>query len=100
MAIALERFRRQSLRLCGLRGAPIKAGELAATIRRRFGNMDDSLEADLAACEEAAWGETVMPRDAYKMIVRLHHHMENLKEAARPRGAKQFQQTKQKERQS
>jgi len=41
-----------------------------------------------------------MPRDAYKMIVRLHHHMENLKEAARPRGAKQFQQTKQKERQS
>ena len=100
VAIALERFRRQSLRLCGLRGAPIKAGELAATIRRRFGNMDDSLEADLAACEEAAWGETVMPRDAYKMIVRLHHHMENLKEAARPRGAKQFQQTKQKERQS
>jgi hypothetical protein len=85
VAIALERFRRQSLRLCGLRGAAIKAGDLAAAIRRRFGNMDASLEADLAACEEAAWGETVAPRDALKLIMRLHHHMESLKEAARPR---------------
>jgi hypothetical protein len=93
VAIALERFRRQSLRLCGLRGAPIKAGDLAAIIRRRFGSLDESLEADLAACEEAAWGDTVMPREALKLIVRLHHHMENLKDAAKPRGAKQFQQT-------
>jgi hypothetical protein len=99
VAIALERFRRQSLRLCGLRGAPVKAGELAAILRRRFGSLDESLEADLAACEDAAWGETVMPREALKLIVRLHRHMEDLKEAARPRGAKQFQQTKQHERQ-
>jgi hypothetical protein len=87
VAIALERFRRQSLRLCGLRGAPIKAGDLAAIIRRRFGSLDESLESDLAACEEAAWGETVMPREALKLIGRLHHHMENLKAAARPRRA-------------
>jgi hypothetical protein len=85
VAIALERFRRQTLRLCGLRGAPIGAGDLAATIRRRFVNFDESLEADLAACEEAAWGETVMPREALKLVVKLHHHMENLKQAARPR---------------
>jgi hypothetical protein len=88
VAIALERFRRQTLRLCGLRGAPIRAVDLAATIRRRFGNVDSSLEADLAACEEAAWGETVMPREALKLVGRLHHHLENLKEAARPRRAK------------
>ncbi len=100
VAIALERFRRRSLRLCGLRRAPIKAGELAATIRRRFGNLDESLEADLSACEEAAWGETVTPREALKMVVRLHHHMDNLNQAARPRNAKQDQQSKQQERQS
>ena len=100
VAIALERFRRQSLRLCGLRGAPIGAGELAAAIRRRFGNIDASLEADLAACEEAAWGETVMPRDALKLVVRLHHHMEELKQAARPRRDKINLQSKKQERQS
>jgi hypothetical protein len=100
VAIALERFRRQSLRLCGLRGAPIGAADLAATIRRRFGNVDASLEADLAACEEAAWGETVVPRDAFKLVVRLHHHMEELKQAARPRRDKINLQSKQQERQS
>jgi hypothetical protein len=100
VAIALERFRRQSLRLCGLRGAPIGAGDLAATIRRRFGNVDASLEADLAACEEASWGETVMPRDALKLVVRLHQHMEELKQAAKPRRDKINLQTKKQERQS
>jgi hypothetical protein len=100
VAIALERFRRQTLRLCGLRGAPIGAADLAATIRRRFGNIDASLETDLAECEEAARGETVMPREALKLVVKLHHHMENLKEAARPRREKQQINSKQQERQS
>jgi hypothetical protein len=100
VAIALERFRRQALRLCGLRGAPIGAGDLAATIRRRFGNIDESLEADLTTCEEAAWGETVMPREALKLVVRLHHHMENLKQAARPRREKVQVHNKQQERHS
>jgi hypothetical protein len=100
VAIALERFRRQTLRLCGLRGAPIGAADLAATIRRRFGNIDESLEADLAACEEAAWGETVMPREALKLVVKLHHHMENLKQAARPRREKNRIHSEKQERQS
>jgi hypothetical protein len=100
VAIALERFRRQTLRLCGLRGAPIGAADLAATIRRRFGNIDASLETDLAACEDAAKGETVMPREALKLVVKLHRHMEGLKEAARPRREKMQDHTQQKERQS
>jgi hypothetical protein len=100
VAIALERFRRQSLRLCGLRGASIKAADLAATLRRRFGNFDPALEADLAECEQAAWGETVTPRDALKLVVRLHRHMENLKEAARPRRDTGQLNSKKQERQS
>ena len=36
VTIAWERFRRYTLRLCGLRQAPISAEELAAAIRRRF----------------------------------------------------------------
>ena len=53
LAVALERFSRRSLRLCGLRLAPMGAAELAAAIRRRFPHADASLEADLAACEDA-----------------------------------------------
>ena len=60
------------------------AAELAAVIRRRFPQADASLEADLAACEEAAWGETANPRQALKLIQLLHGHQEKLKEAARP----------------
>jgi hypothetical protein len=60
------------------------AEELAAVIRQRFPRADASLEADLAACEEAAWGETVDPRQALKLIQSLHGHYEKLKEAARP----------------
>jgi hypothetical protein len=85
VAIALERFRRQSLRLCGLRGTSVKAADLAEVLRRRFGNFDPALEGDLAACADAAWGETVTPREALRLVVKLHHHMENLQEAARPR---------------
>jgi hypothetical protein len=60
------------------------ADELAAVIRRRFPRADANLEADLTACEEAAWGETVDPRHALKLIQSLHGHYEKLKEAARP----------------
>ena len=84
VAIAWERFRRQSLRLCGLRGQQMSAAELAAAIRRRFPQADASLEADLAACEEAAWAETANPHQALKLIQTLHGHYEKLKEAARP----------------
>jgi hypothetical protein len=60
------------------------SADLAAMIRRRFPGADASLETDLAACEEAAWGETINPRQALKLIQTLHGHAEKLKEAARP----------------
>jgi hypothetical protein len=84
VSVAWERFRRHSLRLCGQRGSKLGAAELAAVIRRRFPQAGDSLEADLAACEEAAWAETVNPRQALKLIQTLHGHDKELKQAARP----------------
>jgi len=85
VAIALERFRRHVLRLCGLRGKQMAVAELAAVLRRRFPQTDESLEADLAACEEAAWGETVSARDALVLIQKLHGHEERLRAAAKRR---------------
>jgi hypothetical protein len=82
VTVALERFRRRSLRLCGLRLAPMGAGELAAAIRRRFPHADVGLEADLAACEDASWGETLEPRAALKLIQSLHAHLRTLEQAA------------------
>ena len=84
VSIAWERFRRHSLRLCGHGASKMGADELAAVIRRRFPRADASLEADLAACEEATWGETVDPRQALKLIQSLHGHYEKLKAAAKP----------------
>ena len=84
VAAALERFRRFSLRLCGLRPGPIGAVELAATIRRRFPMADPSLDADLAACEEAAGSDTLDPGTALKLVQALHRHREKLAEAVKP----------------
>jgi hypothetical protein len=86
VSIAWERFRRHSLRLCGQRPGKMDAAELAAVIRRRFPQADASLEADLAACEEAAGGEETNPRQALKLSQTLHGHYEKLKVAARPGG--------------
>jgi hypothetical protein len=82
VTIAWERFRRYALRLCGLRQASVSAAELAAAIRRRFPNTDPSLEADLAACEDARLNEKIDPRDALKAIQILHHHRRLLAEAS------------------
>ncbi len=84
VAIALERFRRHVLRLSGLRGKQMNASELAALLRRRFPQIDETLEEDLKACEEAAWGETVTAREALKLIQKLHGHQERLNAAAQP----------------
>ncbi|MGD0735044.1 MAG: DUF4350 domain-containing protein [Terracidiphilus sp.] len=84
VAIAWERFRRHTLRLCGLRAIKMSAAELAVVIRRRFPAADPTLEADLAACEDAAWSETVEPRRALKLIQSLHTHQEQLHAAAKP----------------
>ncbi len=84
VSIAWERFRRHSLRLCGQRPAKMSAAELAVVIRRRFPRIDDKLEADLAACEEAAWSDAIHHKQALKLIQTLHGHSKNLKEAAKP----------------
>jgi hypothetical protein len=84
VSVAWERFRRHGLRLCGQRASKMGAAELATVIRRRFPKADESLEADLAACEDAAWAETANPRQALKLIQLLYGHYEKLMQAARP----------------
>jgi hypothetical protein len=84
VSIAVERFRRHSLRLCGVRSSPMSSAELAATIRRRFPMAPADLEADLAACEEASWGDAIEQRAALKLIQKLHRHRQWLDEAAKP----------------
>jgi hypothetical protein len=84
VAIALERFRRRALRLCGLRASPMPAAELAAVLRRRFPNTDPQLEADLTACEQAGSDDKLTPRQALALIQTLHSHQEKLHAAARP----------------
>jgi hypothetical protein len=83
VSIAWERFRRRTLQLCGRRGSQMASPELAAIIRSRFPNADPSLEADLAAVEEAASSETVTPREALKLIQTLHAHREELLAASK-----------------
>lgn len=103
VAIAWERFRQHTLRLCGLRGGRPGASELAATIRRRFPGADADLEADLGACEDAAWSDEVHPREALRLIQRLHAHGEELDAALKSGGrsvASQHSYSKQNERAS
>ncbi len=89
VSIAWERFRRHSLQSAaadGLRGRSMGAPELAQAIRRRFPQADADLEADLAACEDAAWGETIQPGEALKLIQKLYAHQEKLKAATKQGG--------------
>ncbi|HEV2214268.1 MAG TPA: DUF4350 domain-containing protein [Terracidiphilus sp.] len=78
VGVAMERFRRQSLRLCGMRPAVMSAVELAATLRRRFPDLDASLEEDLQACEEAAKEDNLEPKQALKLIQMLAVHWKRL----------------------
>ena len=89
VAAAWERFRRFCLHLCGLRVQKLSAAELAEVIRRRFPAMDAALQDDLTACEEAAWGESVSPRQALKLVQTLHAHQEQLAALARLGGKTQ-----------
>lgn len=78
VAIAWERFRQHSLRRCGMRGARPGSAELAAAIRRRFPAADEGLEADLAECEQAAWSDSLHPKEALRLIQTLHRHGKKL----------------------
>jgi hypothetical protein len=86
VTIALENFRRRSLHLCGLPSRQMDAVDLAVALRRRFPQADNSLEADLAACEEAGWAQAIPPGAALKLIQRLHSHQDEL-EAVAKRGS-------------
>lgn len=83
VSIAWERFRRSALRMCGLRQSRVSAEELAAAIRRRFPNADSRLEEDLRSCEDASRNEKIEPRAALKAIQSLHHHRQQLIDAAK-----------------
>ena len=84
VTVAFERFRRHALQLCGLRPTAIGSAELAAIIRRRFMHISQTLEADLAACEEATLTDTMDPRAALRPVQALHHHQAALDAAAGP----------------
>jgi len=82
VVVAWERFRRHALQLCGMRVQKMGAEELAAVVRRRFPSADESLEADLAACELAAGDEALHPREALRLVQVLAGHTERLDKAA------------------
>jgi hypothetical protein len=61
----------------------MSAEELGAAIRRRFPKAGATLEADLAACEDATLNDKIDPRAALKLIQTLHQHRQMIAEAAR-----------------
>jgi Domain of unknown function (DUF4350) len=85
VAIACDRFRHHALRVCGLRGTQTNAAELARIIRSRFPQVADSLESDLAACEQAASSDTLDPREALKLLQALHDRREELDSTQQPK---------------
>jgi hypothetical protein len=82
VSVAWERFRRRALHLCGMRPQRMDAAEVAAVVRRRFPHADESLENDLAACEEAAGNEALHPREALRLVQLLTAHLQKLDAAA------------------
>lgn len=89
VTVAWERFRRQALQECGLRGQNMGAEELARTLRRRFPALGDDLEVDLAACEQGAEDERIPPRRALHLVQLLADYEAQLRgasEAKRGRG--------------
>lgn len=84
VSVAWARFRRAALRLCGIEMQRMDAAELAAVLRRRFPETDSTLEADLAACEEAARDESLQPRAALRLVQLLDDHLKKLEAAGRP----------------
>lgn len=82
VAVALDRFRRQSLRLCGLPPGPMPAAELAAALLRRFPAAGAQLESDLLAAESAQQDDALQPRAALALVQALQAHQQSLAAAA------------------
>jgi hypothetical protein len=83
--LAYERFRRRMGDLCGLKGAKMSAEELGFALRRRFPQAPETLEKDLAECEEAVGNDTLQPKKALALVQALSRHGEALDRAARAR---------------
>jgi len=81
--LALERFRRKTGDLCGLRGSQMSAEELAGALRRRFPQTGAALEKDLADCEAAVKDDRLAPKRALILVQALNRHSETLLAAAR-----------------
>lgn len=83
--LAYERFRRRMGDLCGLKGAKMSAEDLGFVLRRRFPQAPETLEKDLAECEEAAGNDALQPKKALALVQTLSRHGEALDRAARAR---------------
>ncbi len=83
VAVAWERFRRDALRLCGMRMQKIGAAEIAAIVRARFSAADATLENDLAEAEAAAGDEGLAPREGLRIVQALAAQSARLHEIAR-----------------
>jgi hypothetical protein len=81
--LAYDRFRRKMGDLCGLKGSPMSAEELAASLRRRFPQAAPDLERDLSDCEQAAKDDELAPKRALALVQALDRHSETLLAAAR-----------------
>jgi hypothetical protein len=78
VSVAWERFRRHALWLCGMRAQRMDAAEVAAVVRRRFPQVDQSLDADLTACEQAATKDALHPKEGLRLVQLLASHAERL----------------------
>ena len=83
--LAYERFRRRMGDLCGLKGASMRAEDLGPALRRRFPQAPETLEKDLAECEEAIGNDALQPKTALALVQALSRHGEALDRAARAR---------------
>jgi hypothetical protein len=83
--LAYERFRRHMGDLCGLKGAKMSAEDLGFALRRRFPQALETLEKDLAECEQAIGNDTLQPKKALALVQALSRHGEALDRAARAR---------------
>jgi hypothetical protein len=81
--LSYDRFRRHMGTLCGRKGMQMSAAELAAALRRRFPQVSAELDADLAACEEAAKDDGLRPRRALALVQALSRHSDLLTALAR-----------------
>lgn len=83
--LAFERFRRRMGDLCGLQGAKLSAAELSLALRRRFPQAPETLEKDLAECEQAIGNESLPPKKALALVQALSRLGEALDRAVRVR---------------